>query len=210
MNRNKTIVGLTGGSGAGKGEVARIFKARGAEIIDADKLSHKVMLRSETAAFERILETFGEGILGANGEIDRKKLGAIVFSDKAKLDILAGIVHEYVAERVLKIIENSEKQVVVIDAPVLIEAGMEKICDFVVGVFAPRDLRIARICARDGIAPEAAEMRLDKQMADDELRLYADFEIYNNGSIKDLRHCVDVIAASIFGMSTGDSAWGAG
>jgi dephospho-CoA kinase len=189
MMRNKPlqrIIGITGGSGVGKGEVCRILVGLGAEIINTDSLAHRIILRGESSAYEEILAEFGSNILGDNGEIDRKKLGAIVFADKSGLAALSRIVHKYVRAQCEEIISLSTGDVIAIDAPALIEAAMEDICDDIVGIFARRNLRIKRIMARDGISREAAEKRIGSQMPDAVLRGHVDIAIDNNGTLEEL------------------------
>jgi len=186
MMRNRPrIIGLTGGSGVGKGEVCRILARRGAQIIDTDSLSHKAILR-ENPAYDEIIAHFGNKILADTGEVDRKKLGAIVFSDKSQLDMLSKIVHKYVQAECERIIQKSVAEIIVIDAPALVEANMHGDCDLVIGIFARKNLRIARIMARDGISLDAAERRIESQMPDDVLKTFVDMAIDNNDDISDL------------------------
>jgi len=185
MQNRPKIIGLTGGSGVGKGEVCRILGRSGAEIIDTDSLSHKAILRGNPA-YDEIIAHFGGDILAKTGEIDRKKLGAIVFSDKSQLDALSKIVHKYVQIECENIIQKSTAHTVVIDAPALVEANMQGHCDLVIGIFARKDLRIARIMARDGITLEAAQKRIESQMPDDVLKTFVDIVIDNNSSLSDL------------------------
>ena len=187
MMRNKPrIIAVTGGSGVGKGEVCRILARDGAEIIDTDSLAHRVMRRGETAAYDEVVAEFGREILGDDEEIDRKKLGPIVFSDKGKLAALSAIVHKYVRAQCEEIVAKSASDTIVIDAPALVEADMQYMCDVIVGIFARRDLRIARIIARDGISSEVAEKRIGSQMPDAVLRGHVDIAIENNGTIHEL------------------------
>ncbi|MDR2166571.1 MAG: dephospho-CoA kinase [Clostridiales bacterium] len=198
MKQSK-IIGLTGGSGVGKSEAARLFAEFGALIIDADRLGHEVILKGATPAYEQILAEFGESILGFNGEIDRSALGAIVFNDKAKLKRLSEIVHKYIIIRIHKIIGENHSKPIVIDAAVLIEAGMDKICDMVLGIFAPSEARIARICARDGLTENEALRRVKSQMDDDELAQHIDVRIDNDGSLEQFKTKIKNFLAADFG-----------
>jgi dephospho-CoA kinase len=190
MTRNRLIIGLTGGSGVGKGEVCHVFSALACgdvEIIDTDSLAHQVISRSSSyPAYEQIVAAFGPEILDDNNEINRKKLGAIVFANKKKLNMLSSIVHKYVIQRCFEIVENGEKRLVIIDAPALVEAGMKEYCDIVLGIFAPLKTRIERICARDGLTEIEAKRRVNSQMPDEELAEHADFRIDNTGSLEEL------------------------
>ncbi|MCL2350647.1 MAG: dephospho-CoA kinase [Defluviitaleaceae bacterium] len=191
------IIGLTGGSGVGKGEVGRILAAKGAHVINADKVAHGVIL-SGNPAYDEVLTAFGRGILDADNEIDRKKLGAIVFADKSKLALLSGIVHKYVQIECEKIFATTDSKVVVVDAAALTEAGMTDMCNAVIGVFALRKLRVGRIVARDNISREAAEQRIAAQMPDEELQLWVDFVVENNGDLIELERSVDEIWADLY------------
>ena len=185
MLNKPRIIAVTGGSGVGKGEACRILAGGGAEIIDADSVSHK-MIKRGNPAYSPVLQEFGNGILGEDGEIDRKKLGAIVFADKTRLAALSAIVHPIVREYCEDIVRHTKSDTVVIDAPALIEGNMQGMCDIIIGIFAHRDLRLARIISRDKISREAAEKRINSQMADDVLRGYVDIAINNNGTLQEL------------------------
>ena len=197
--QNKVIIGLTGGSGAGKGEAARVFAAFEAEIIDADAVAHRIMRRGESPAFERIVEVFGSGVLGADGEICRKTLGSIVFADSLQLKRLEECSHPVIVDSILTLARKSEKRLIVIDAPLLIPSGLSKICHVVIGVFAPLDMRLARICGRDGISLDAARLRINSQMPDDELRKQVDFAVENDGNLEELHEKVSEIVDIISG-----------
>ena len=137
-------------------------------------------------AYHEVLSAFGTDILKNNAAICRKKLGAIVFNDKAQLATLSRIVHKYVILECADIISATDSEVVVVDAAALVEADMHKTCDVVIGVFADIKHRIARIVARDGITAEAAAARCASQMPDSTLRGYVDFAIENDGDLADL------------------------
>jgi len=186
MKLNRIVLGVTGGSGAGKGEVCRILKEMGGQILDADAISHEVILKGRTEAYTEVWKTFGEKVLNYRGEIDRKILGGIVFNDKEKREQLTEIVHKYVIQRILEALALSENRVIVIDAPLLIEAGVHEMCHVVIGVFAPAELRKERIMKRDGITKEEATARISSQMSDADLSLHCDYIIHNDGTLEDL------------------------
>ena len=188
MTRNRPyIIGLTGGSGVGKGEAAKIFAALrpDAQIIDADRMAHQAIL-SDKPGYNEVVAVFGREILGPDGEIARKKLGAIVFADKNKLALLSRIVHKYVRRECEEIFERTHSKIVVVDAAALVEAGMDKLCDVVVGVFAPAQMRIERIMHRDGIGFDAAAQRIASQMKDEELKRFVKESIMNDGGLAEL------------------------
>jgi dephospho-CoA kinase len=178
MKQSK-IIGLTGGSGSGKSTVASALKACGAFVIDCDKIAHENM-SSGGVAYNDIVEEFGREILSPNGEIDRKRLGGIVFNDSKALERLNTITHGYIVARV-KVLTSAEKnnsEVIVIDAPLLRQAGLDSLCDEVWVTDAPYEVRLARIVERDGITPEQAADRLKNQgdYAEADRRIITNFE----------------------------------
>ena len=178
------IIGVTGISGSGKTLVTRILANMGGFPVEADPLAHGLMSKGQEA-YNEIVAAFGEGILGEDGEISRPALGKIVFADKAKLASLEGIIHPKVAAKTAKLIADAEQtgeyRFGIIDAPLLIEAGMHTMCDSCWLITADHETRLLRIIARDGISREAAEKRLASRQGDEALRPYADVVIENNG-----------------------------
>ena len=160
------IIGITGQSGSGKGHLSAEFKKLGYIHADADKIYHG-LLSSNAELKVEIVHAFGEDVL-SNGEIDRKALGVKVFGKKnaRKLLKLNKIAHKYVAREYISLIRKLKSEGakgIIIDAPLLIEARLDKICDTTVFVLAGREERIKRIMARDGIDRAAAVLRIDSQ-----------------------------------------------
>ncbi|MDR1663292.1 MAG: dephospho-CoA kinase [Clostridiales bacterium] len=185
----RRVIGLTGNSGGGKTAAAEILAGRGGYIIDADELSHGAIKRGKPA-YDEIVGAFGDGVL-SGGEIDRRKLGEIVFNDEPRLKALEEIIHPRVTGETLARLTDPEIMTsypfVVIDAPLLIEAGMNRHCDYVWVVTAPRHVREARIMERDGLSGEAADRRLSSGFRDEGwLESHADAVIKNDGDLKDL------------------------
>lgn len=160
MKQSK-VIGLTGGSGSGKSTVAKVLEHLGALIIDCDKIAHENMLKGGIA-YNDIVNAFGRGILLTDGEIDRRKLGSIVFSDRTALSRLNSIAHPYIVDRVRTILSDVEG-LAVIDAALLYEVGLDRLCDEVWVTQAPYSVRIERIMERDGITRQEAENRLSNQ-----------------------------------------------
>ena len=178
------LIGLTGPTGAGKGEVAKIFASYGLPVINADEVYH-TLITPPSSCLRELMLAFGKDVLLADGSLDRKALGAIVFSDPAALERLNGITHRYVMEEVrrrVELLRRREIPAAVFDAPQLFEAGAQNICGAVVSVLADRALRLERIVARDGITPEAAMRRSTSQKSDEYFRTHSDYIIENNGS----------------------------
>ena len=187
-------IGLTGGIGSGKSTVAKLLGDLGAEVIDADLVGHEVYLPG-TIGFDRVTEAFGEGIVGSDGTIDRKKLGAIVFADRAALAKLNGIVHPLIAEAVRQRIEakrsTGSQRPIVVEAAVLIEANWLPLVDEVWVVLAPLEAVIQRVHASRGLLPEQIEARVRAQLSDTERRAHASTVIENGGSPDQLRAQVE-------------------
>jgi dephospho-CoA kinase len=163
----------------------------GAEHVDADLLAHQAMARG-TLAWERIVDTFGQAIVRSDGEIDRARLGAIVFADPDALARLERIVHPEVATRARTRIAASAARVVVIEAIKLIESGMViQLCDVLWVVTAPRETQIERLVAQRGLSRAEAIVRIDAQPPQSDKVARADVVIDNSGSIETTREQVE-------------------
>lgn len=187
-------IGITGGSGAGKSTVADMFCALGAETIDADKVYHDLLENSEPMMRE-IRKRFPEA-LHPNGKLNRRALAEIVFSDHEALSDLNNIAHKFVVEETEKTIarlyeENAEY--LCIDAIALFESGINSMCDVTIGVTAPRSLRVARICERDGIDSMSASARINAQPEDSFYTENCDYVINNPGDTEALKEEVERI-----------------
>lgn len=182
-------IGLTGGIASGKSTVAGLFRAWGAFVADADRISRHA-LDIDTACYDRTVTAFGRDILRSDGTVDRKKVASIVFSDPQALAILNGIIHPYVHEVILEESEKaflqSPRRLIVWDVPLLFEAGYAAEAASVVVVTARQSLRIQRIVERDGSTKAAALRRIRSQMPDREKVRLADIVIRNNGSREEL------------------------
>jgi dephospho-CoA kinase len=184
------VVGLTGNIATGKSLVGRMLAERGAEHIDADRLAHQVMAHG-TDAWEQIVRAFGPAILRPDGEIDRARLGAIVFSDADALARLERIVHPPVIARTKERIRRSTAPVLVIEAIKLIESGIvAQLCDALWVVVAPRAVQVERLMAHRGLSYEEALARVDAQPPQSAKVARADVVIDNGGSIEDTRRQV--------------------
>lgn len=184
MIQNKTmVIGITGGTGTGKSTVCSMIKKHcKCVVIDADKIGHKVIKKGNRAYLE-ILEKFGTGILDKNLEIDRKKLGEIVFSDKEKLKILDSITLKYIKEDIISYInffkEKQFLELIVIDAPLLIETKLNTVVDKVWVVHSSIEDRIQRLQKRTNLDKEQIIKRINSQNTFEMQKKYADVVIYN-------------------------------
>jgi|GEM_PF-89150 len=196
LEKEKLVIGLTGGVASGKNEVAGILKEKKAEIIDADEIAKKVEEKRKVKG--RIVGEFGKGIL-RDGRIEHKKLGEIVFSDRRKLMKLNGIVHPPALKEIRKKVRKSRKKVVVINAPLLLEAGMKGEVDKVIVVSCSREKQLERLEKR-GLSKEEALNRINAQMPLKEKESKADFVIENNNGLKELRKRVLLVWEKLKGI----------
>jgi dephospho-CoA kinase len=183
------VIGLTGGIGSGKSTVSRFLAELGAVIIDADKIGHEVY-RPDTGTWRQLVKTFGSGILAADNTVDRKKLGAIVFGNKQELQRLNAIIHPQITAEIKKRIAEYRRQdvkVIVLDAPVLLEANAKNLVDEVWVVVADEDNVIKRAAARTGLTEQQIRARVRSQLSNAERTKNARVIINNNGAPEDLR-----------------------
>lgn len=191
------IIGLTGGTGSGKGFVSERLRQRKAYIIDADIVAHEIIKKGKPAYCE-IVEYFGNGILDENGEIVRRKLGNIVFSDKEKLAFLNLCTHKYINLEVFRIIDEVKTQsdqysAVVIDAPLLAESGLSEVCDDIWVVYADAAVREKRIMERDGIDVEQARNRIGSQKTWEEYKKLGAVIIDNSSDDENVERQLDAL-----------------
>ena len=186
------VIGLTGGIGTGKSEVARILEEIGAYIIDADRLGHSAYL-PHSEIWEEVVKEFGDGVLLPDEEIDRKKLGSIVFNDPVQLAKLNEIMHPRMGQMVANIIEGLDAEVVVVEAALLLEAGWDALVDEVWCTGASEDVVIDRLKARNGLNKEEAQKRINAQMSVDERKSRSQVMIENNGDLAQLTTVIEKI-----------------
>ena len=183
-------VGLTGGIASGKSAVSRFLREAGAFIIDADEIAHAVILKGGPA-YRSIVDAFGKEILDPSGEIDRKRLGQIVFNDPDKRRRLNHLVHPHVFERAEAekeaITRRHPKAVIVFDAALLIETGACQNMDWTLVVYVDRSTQIERLTLRDGLTREQAEERIAAQMPLDEKIRFADEVIDNRKPLDQIK-----------------------
>jgi dephospho-CoA kinase len=181
------IIGLTGGIGSGKSTVAQMLVARGAAFVNADLVGHRSYLKG-TPTFERLVETFGPEIVGADGEIDRQKLGRRVFADPDDRHRLNNIVWPAMAEmmaRDLDELRERGERVAVLEAAILLEAGWQWLVDEVWVVVAAPETAVGRLEAA-GMEREQAEARIRSQLGNEERTCQADVVIENDGTPAEL------------------------
>ena len=179
------VAGLTGGIGTGKSTVAAVFAEAGAVIIDADEIARDVVAKGRPA-WCRIVAHFGRDVLLPDGDIDRKKLGAIIFNDARQKTHLDRIVHPHVmAETEQQLIEIERVQpqaVVILDVPLLIETGMDRDLDDVIVVYTPEAVQLKRLMRRDRLTAAEGLSRIRSQMPIEEKKMRATVVIDNSAS----------------------------
>ena len=199
------IIGLTGTIGSGKSTVSARLAKLGALVLDADTISREAGKKGADG-LNKIAEVFGKEVIDANGELDRKALAGIVFSDESKRLILNGIIHPQVL-KALKERTHGEKdlnpdRMIVWDVPLLIEVGWVEYVDSVWLVTAPEQTRINRITARDGCTIKQAQSRICAQMSEEEKARFSNEIIDNGGSLEQLYQRVDALYSEYSNMQS--------
>ena len=183
-----TVVGLTGSICSGKSTIARFLAGIGASVIDADEIGHEAY-RPHSETWQQVVDAFGRGILTADGQIDRRKLGGIVFKDPEALRRLNGIMHpgmHRVAERRIEQLKNDGARVIVLEAPLLVEANWLDLVDEVWVAQANEENSLKRCRDRSGLSEAQARSRLASQLPPEEKARHADVIIDTNVSLADV------------------------
>ena len=189
------LVALTGGIASGKSTVCEMLSQRGAYILCSDELAREVV-RKDEPAWRDIVEHFGDGVLGPDGEIDRPKLAQIVFSDPDERVFLEKATHPRIFQRMADMLrdidtETAGEAVVVLDIPLLVEARAGEMFDFNLVVDAPPRLQVERLVGERGSSEEEAWSRINSQVSREERLACADHVVHNEGSLAELRKEVD-------------------
>jgi dephospho-CoA kinase len=178
-------IGLTGGIGSGKSTVAGLLAARGAVVVDADRIAREVV-EPGTPGLAAVVEAFGAGVLAADGSLDRPALAAIVFTDPEARARLDAVVHPLVRERSVELIAGAPSDAVLVnDVPLLVETGQAGTYDLVLVVEADLTTRLTRLVQR-GLSEEDARARMASQATDEQRRAVADVVLDNSGSREEL------------------------
>jgi dephospho-CoA kinase len=191
------VIGLIGGIGAGKSRVAEVLARRGAVVIAGDPAGHEALRQPDIRA--RVVARWGQGVLAANGEVDRRALGRIVFADPAERVALEGMVFPWIGARLREQLAAAKAapgvRWVVLDAAVMLEAGWNNVCDRIVYIGVPRDVRLSRLARQRGWSESELAAREAAQWPLDAKRARADAVIDNTGSEADLERQVDALLA---------------
>ena len=181
-------LGITGRSGCGKSTVTALFSAHGVPLADADQISREILLPG-SPLLPRLAQRFGADILKADGTLDRRLLADRAFATPAGTRALTAITQPEILHRIETRLQEAEQggaELAFVDGAVIVGTPFEARCDALVLISAPYDTSVARICARDGIAPEMARRRLDAQTPIETLRAAATHEVVNDGTAEQL------------------------
>ena len=186
------VIGITGSSGSGKTTVCKIIKKLyNSEILDADKVAKELSNDVNSDYYREMVKLFGKECLLEDNMLNRKKIAEIIYQNKAKREGLNNLTFNYVVKKMKKdLSEIKDKDLVIIDAPLLYEAGVDKLCDKVIAIIAEKSNKVKRICLRDGIDELFAKKRLLIQNEDDFYINKADYVIYNNKDFKELEESI--------------------
>lgn len=194
--RNFTVIGLTGPTGSGKSTVSAFFEESGFVVINADELARRALLPG-SSCLKQLCGAFGRDIMNPNGTVNRQRLAGRAFSSKEKTKLLNDITHPWIFLQVLKIcrenIDNGRNRIL-FDAPVLFESNSDIMCDCVVSVVAPKEIRIDRLVKRDGLSREQIEKRMSAQQSDDFYISRSDFVIDGSLTLEEIKVLVSDIA----------------
>ena len=193
------VIGLTGGIASGKSTISSMLRKMGLPIVDADVISRRVV-EMGSPVLERIKSEFGEGVISPEGALDRKALGQLVFNDSEKLKLLNSITHPAIIEEInrdINALSARGEMLCVLDAPLLIESGINGMADRVVLVYADSKSQVSRLMERDNISRVLALKKISSQMDFEEKRKYADYVIDNSGSLDNTRSQLEKVINAI-------------
>lgn len=183
-------VGLTGSIAVGKTFVCETLRELGCHVLDADKLAREAVAK-DTDGLADIIKHFGDDVLLPSGELDRKKMAAIVFADEAKREILNSIIHPRVIEAQNEWLSKLEKDgagaIAIVDAALMIESGGYKRFDKIIVVWCAPDIQLSRLMARNVLTRDEAIKRIGAQMPQDEKKKFADYQIDTSNGFEDTR-----------------------
>ena len=194
----KIFIGLTGQTGAGKSTVCEMAETLPCRVINADKVAREVMEKNSDC-LKRLAEIFGSDIIYPDGSCNRKLLAKRAFSSRENTDILNSITHPAIIARVREYIDiySKESDIIIFDAPQLFESGGDKICDKIISVIAPAEVRLERIMKRDGISKEEALLRMNAQYDEYFFRAKSDYIIDGSQTVEQVKDCFKKIILSL-------------
>lgn len=196
---NSIVLGLTGQTGAGKSTVSEFMKNLGCTVISADKIAREAT-QTGSECLKRLADCFGYDIINNDGSCNRKRLAQKAFSSRKSTDLLNSITHPWILRRTAEYIsecKSNGSDIIIFDAPQLFESGGEKMCDIVVSVTAPTEIRLSRIMNRDGINKDEALLRINAQFDESYYTSGADYVIDGSQPLGQVKEQVTGIIAEI-------------
>lgn len=181
----KKVIGLTGSIASGKSTVSNRLKSLGYKVVDCDEINHKLLLKGNLG-YTEVVSAFGTDILNSDGQIERKKLGTLIFNDSALKTKLNQILHPLIKEEVIKELEYVTDGLVFLDCPLLFETDFHELCDLKIVVYVNLDTQIHRLMERDSITFPEALKKIYSQMPLDEKMELADYVVDNCHELSDL------------------------
>lgn len=183
------IIGLTGGIGSGKSTISCMFEKLGAEVVDADKISHSIVSKNKPL-YKEIVKHFGSDILDEKKELNRPALRNIIFNDSKEKAWLEALMHPAIKSTILEIIKKSQKPYIILSVPLLLESGNYDFVDRVLVIDVPESVQLERIGKRDNISRELAQSIIKSQMSRSERNKRADDIIVNDAPFEDISKLV--------------------
>ena len=193
------VIGLTGQTGAGKSTVSKVFVQNGFRLFDADAISLHVVARGSHCLAD-LQECFTDAILTPDGELDRKVMASIAFSDHRKLEMLTSIMYPYIVGEILRMIHRFSQQnhkLILLDAPTLYESRADALCDLIIPEVAKPELQMQRIMERDHISEKAAQQRMEMQLTEEFFLLHSDTVLEYNSSFSELWDAAQELSAKL-------------
>ncbi len=188
----KPVIGLVGGMGSGKSLVAEVLAASGGKIVSGDLLGHEALRQPGIQA--QVVQRWGTGVLDANGAVDRRRVGPIVFADPKQRQALESLVFPWIGRRIQEEIESGQQDpkvaFLILDAAIMLETGWSDVCDRLIFVDAPREARLRRLAQQRGWTAEEVDAREKAQMPLTEKKQRADIVLENSGSSEQLQRQV--------------------
>lgn len=192
------IVGLTGGIASGKSTVSAYFIKRGVPVLDADALA-KELTQPGAPGTAAIAKAFGADFLEENGRLNRRKLAEHVFKSPERTAALNALLHPLIQEELLRRAEENTAPIKIIDAPLLLESGLDAVCDKIIVVVCDLETRLRRAQARDGLSREEVLLRISRQASDRQRQARADFVIDNSGLMENTLRQAEAILQKLGG-----------
>ncbi len=188
MKHKPIIVGLTGGVGSGKTEATLFLRKKGFTVIDADEISHSIT-QPGMSGYQKILKIFGNGVLNSGSEIDRKKLGELVFNDETKRKQLESILHPLILTEIqTQIAAHQDESIIFVSIPLLIETGSFKGMNCSLLIYAPQDIQLQRLITHRKLPREYAEKILAAQIPIKNKQQRVDYVVDNSGTLEELHN----------------------